>query len=290
MANELKTTRGLSDFDLAAGVRREEALSDFSETIDLVPEAAGDSFDLMPLDELLTSEGRAPQQKSAADFEALLLTRQTPEKPYGIFDKDVTVCRFSDSKNNENILADIERKNAEQGMGNILIPNTNIRLINYSVCPKCGKVFSFKDLSTYYGAPKSDGRFRSRGEQARGDARVFCSDCETWFLPALVIADKTPQNEVQFLCRNQTMNAVEKYLLEAGRQVLTKKKANILVELATGIKAVKTDFTLGDLAKKPTLIANILQYTPANLALNLLDGTNVEKGDVLYGWWGKGLA
>ena len=95
---------------------------------------------------------------------------------------------------------------------------------------------------------------------------------------------------VQFLCRNQTMDAVEKYLLAEGKQVLTKKKANILVELATGFKAVKTDFTLGELEKKPTLIANVLQYTPANLALNLLDGSNVKKGDVLYGWWGRGLA
>ena len=289
MANELKTTRGLSDFDLAAGVRSEEVLSDFSETIDLVSEATDDSFDLMPIDDF-TSPGTAMRQKTAADFEALLMTRQTPEKPYGIFDKDVTVCRFSGSKNNENILADIERKNAEQGMGNVAIPNTNIRLINYSVCPKCGKVFSFKDLSTYYATPKSDGRFRSRGEQARGDARVFCSDCETWFLPALVIADKTPQNEVQFLCRNQTMSAVEKFFLAEGKPVLTRKKSNILVELATSNKAVKMDFTLGELEKKSTLIANILQYTPANLALNLLDGTNVEKGDVLYGWWGKGLA
>jgi len=283
MAKEIKTTEVLSDTGL------DESTPDLTGDFFLESEAVDDSFDLMPIDDF-TSPGTVMRQKTAADFEALLLTRQTPEEPYGIFDKDVTVCRFSGSKNNENILADIERKNAEQGMGNVVIPNTNIRLINYSVCPKCGKVFSFKDLSTYYGAPKSDGRFKSRGEQARGDARVFCSDCETWFLPALVIADKTPKNEVQFLCRNQTMSAVEKFFLETGKPVLTRKRANILVELATNNKAVKMDFTLGELEKKSTLIANILQYTPANLALNLLDGTNVEKGDVLYGWWGKGLA
>ena len=265
-------------------------LDDFSGDFDLSSEIAGDSFDLRPLDEMLVSADTSTRQITAAGFEALLLARQTPEKPYGICSKDITMCRFQGSKNSEEILADIERKNAEQGMGNVAIPNTNIRLINYSVCPKCGKVFSFRDLAEYYGAPKSDDRFRSRGEQARGDARVFCFDCETWFLPALVIADKTPKNEVQFLCRNQTMNAVEKYLLAEGKQTLTRKKANILVELATNHKAVKTDFTLSELEKKPTLIANILQYTPANLALNLLDGTNVEKGDVLYGWWGKGLA
>jgi hypothetical protein len=35
--------------------------------------------------------------------------------------------------------------------------------------------------------------------------------------------------------------------------------------------------------ERPALIANLLQYTPANLALNLLDGSNVRKGDLLYG-------
>jgi hypothetical protein len=230
--------------------------------------------------------------KTAADFEAYLFARLPHEEPYGLFigGKDITMCRFSGAKNGENILADIERKNAEQGMGNVAIPNTNIRLINYSVCPKCGKVFSFRDLSVYYGSPRSDDYFSGRGEQARNDTRVFCADCETWFLPALVIAEKTPKNEVQFLCRNQTMNAIEKYFMSEGKNVLTRNKANILVDTESGNKAVRNDVTLSKMERKPTLIANILQYTPANLVLNLIDGTNVEKGDVLYGWWGKSLA
>ena len=229
------------------------------------------------------------QLKTAADFEALLLARQQPEAPYGIFSKDITMCRFFDSKDSENILADIEKKNAEKGMGNVTIPNTNIRLINYSVCPKCGKVFDFMELSEYYRNPKTDDRFTSRGKQAREDTRVCCPDCETWFLPALVIADGTPKNEVQFLCRNQTMDAVEKFFLAEGKQVLTQNKNNILVDSATGCKAVKNDVLLSEMEKKPTLIANLLQYTPADLTLNLVDGTNVEKGDVLYGWRGRGL-
>jgi hypothetical protein len=173
-------------------------------------------------------------------------------------------------------------------MGNVAIPNTNIRLINYSVCPKCGKIFSFKELSEYYRHPKNDGNFRSPGEQARGDTRVFCPDCETWFLPALIIADDTPKNEVQFMCRNQTMNAIEIYFLGRKKEALTKNRANILCDNG-GLKAVKNDIHLWEMEQKPTLIANLLQYTPANLTLNLIDGTNVEKGDVLYGWWGKGL-
>jgi len=246
--------------------------------------------DLSDLPDFVLGDFDRTHLKTAADLEVFLLTRRPPEEPYGNFSKDITMCRFVDSKNGENILADIERKNAERGMGNVAIPNTNIRLINYSVCPKCGKVFEFKELAEYYHHPKRDDRFTSPGKQARGDTRVCCSACETWFLPALVIADRTPKNEVQFLCRNQTMDAIEKYFLAEGKQVLTKNKANILVDSASGLKAVKNDIMLSEMAQKPTLIANMLQYTPANLALNLIDGTNVEKGDVLFGWWGKALS
>ena len=249
-----------------------------------------DFFSLYDLDLGDFPDSAGQKRQSLEDFEAYIVKRSPPEEAYGIFSKDVTMCHFFDSKNSENILADIERKNAEQGMGNVKIPNTNISLINYSVCPKCGKVFSFKDLGEYYRQPKSDSRFSSRAEQARNDTRICCPDCDTWFLPALIIVDKTPRNEMQFLCRNQTMDTVESYFMAMGKQVLTKKRANILTDSATGKKAIKNDVPLNEMEQKPTLIANMLQYTPANLAINLIDGTNIEKGDVLYGWWGKGLA
>jgi hypothetical protein len=245
-------------------------LSDF----DFGVEAFDDSAPLM---------GSRPE-KTISDFEAILSIRRPREEPYGMFSADVTMCRFFFSKGSESILADIEQKNAEQGMGNVQIPNTNIRLINYSVCPVCGRIFTFKELAEYYRHPEIDGRFRSPGEQARNDTRVKCFDCNTWFLPALVIADGTPKNELQFLCRNQTMDAIEKYFEKKGNKVLTKKNVNILVNTTTGFKAVKNDVTLREMEEKPALIANMLQYTPANLALNLMDGSNVEKGDVLYGW------
>jgi hypothetical protein len=224
-----------------------------------------------------------------SDFEAVLSARLPKEEPYGMFNKDITMCRLSNSKNGESLLADIEQKNTEQGMGNVQIPNTNIRLINYSVCPVCGKIFSFKDLAEYYRHPETDERFKTTGEQARNDTRVKCGECKTWFLPALVIVDKTPKNEVQFLCRNQTLNAIEIFFMKKGKSVLTKKSINILSDTATGNKAVMNDVILGDMVEKPTLITNMLQYTPANLAINLMDGSNVEKGDVLYGWWGRSL-
>jgi hypothetical protein len=269
-------------------------LADFPEAVDDfgdlgLLDAVADPPDFLLPEAADLVGGKAFKPISILDFEALLSARLPREKPYGIYSKDVTMCRLSDSKRGESLLADIEQKNAEQGMGNAQIPNTNIRLINYSVCPVCGKIFSFKDLAEYYRHPETDTRFKSPGEQARNDTRVKCNDCKTWFLPALIIVDKTPINEVQFLCRNQTMNAVEKFFISKGKKVLTRNQINILTDPANGLKAVMNDVVLGDMAEKPTLITNMLQYTPANLALNLMDGSNIEKGDVLYGWWGRRL-
>jgi hypothetical protein len=222
------------------------------------------------------------------EFTAFLTERHQPEKPYGMFSKDVTMCRFFESENNENLLADIEQKNREQGMGNFQIPNTNIKLINYSICPKCGHVFSFKELIHYYANPLPDSMFGNREEQYREDTRVFCHECNSWFLPALVIADGTPKNEVQFLCRMQTMDAIEKFYLEQTQEnVLSANKENILKKEEEGktLRAVRNDVSLNHLNGKPTLISNLLQYTPANLALNLIDGSNLQKGDLLFGTW-----
>lgn len=252
----------------------------------------GSDFDL-PMEQLLRSEmaGEAGgMPPTLDDFERYLTARREPERPYGMFSRDVTMCRFFDAKDGESLLAEIERKNEAEGMGNIAIPNTGIRLINYSVCPQCKKVFSFYELGLYYGRPKSDSRFSSPSEQMRNDTRVECKDCGAWFLPALVIVDGTPKTEVQFLCRNQTMGAIEQYLLlEMKKTVLTGNRENILVDPKTGLKAVRNDVTLKQLEAKPTLIVNMLQYTPAPLVINLIEGTSVEKGDVLYGHWGKPL-
>lgn len=262
-----------------------------SLNFDLGEMQADDYGDLKLLDEedFALPEDKALKPIKISDFEAFLSARLPREEPYGMFSKDVTMCRLSGSKRSESLLADIEQKNAEQGMGNVQIPNTNIRLINYSVCPVCGKIFSFKDLAEYYRQPEADTRFQSPGEQARNDTRVNCRDCKTWFLPALVIVDNTPKNEVQFLCRNQTMDAIEKFFIKKGKRVLTKEHTNILADPANGFKAVKNDVAISDMEEKPALIVNLFQYTPFNLAINLMDGSNVEKGDVLYGWWGRKL-
>jgi len=228
------------------------------------------------------------------EFAAFLTERRQPEELYGHFYSghgisvhEITMCRFFESINNENILSDIEQKNEKQGMGNFKIPNTKIKLINYSICPKCGRIFSFKELTEYYANPHPDSAFKNRAEQYREDTRMLCHGCSAYFLPALVIVDGTPKNEVQFLCRVQTANAIEGFYRDKGKGVLSAKKENITKREIEGktVRAIRNDVSLKQMSAKPTLISNLLQYTPANLVLNLVDGSNYQKGDVLFGAW-----
>jgi hypothetical protein len=233
---------------------------------------------------------------SVDDFEDYLLMRKPNDGNYGIFDKDVTMCRLDSIKNGEEILADIEQKNEEEKMGNVTIPNTKIKLINFSLCPTCGKVFSFKDLSNYYANPKADTRFKNIKEQYRQDTRVYCNDCGSYFLPALIISDGIPKSEIQFLCRIQTMHAIEDYYQKRnGAKVLSQNKKNIFKKKVTStitanektiVTAIRNDVFIKDMEEKPTLITNLLQYTPANIVMNVIDGSNFREKDVLFGVWG----
>ena len=236
------------------------------------------------IDQLLTAISigdSVPRPYTIKEFEETLLKRNhKPEKPYGIFDSDITICQFFDRGNNDSILNDIKLKNEEQGMGNFKIPNTNITLLNYSFCHKCKAIFSFKDITEYYMNPIPAPGFKSRAMQYREDTRVCCNNCGTYFLPSLVIADGTPKNEVQFLCRAQTIDAIENYFIRKNIRVLTRKKENIINK--GSLKAIKNDVYLKDLHEKPTLITNMVQYTPFKYISNLIDGSNVEKGDLLF--------
>jgi len=241
------------------------------------------------INQLLTAIncGNPKTFENIKEFKAFLTERRQPEEFYGYFPSEITMCRFFETKINENILADIEQTNREQNMGNFKIPNTKIKLINFSICPKCGHIFSFKELTEYYANPKHDSTFKNRAKQYREDTRLFCHECKSYFLPALVIVDGTPKNEVQFLCRVQTANAIEKFYRNKGENVLSAKKENILTRKTGGktLKAIRNDVSLKEMSPKPTLISNLLQYTPSNLALNLIDGSNYQKGDVLFGAW-----
>jgi hypothetical protein len=228
------------------------------------------------------SFGRKNPFETIETFEKYLLQRtRNPEKPYGRFNEDTLVCRFFDSKDGENILADIKQKNEETGGGNIKIPNTGIMLINYSFCPQCKTIYSFHEIFSYYMNPKPDARYENRVQQYREDTRIFCGNCGAGFIPALVIADGTPRSEVQFLCRAQTINAVEEYFFKKNIRVLTKNLNNIILK-KNGFKAIKNDVLLKNLEERPTLITNLLQYTPMRIMMNFIDGTNVTKGDLLF--------
>jgi len=229
----------------------------------------------------------APAWKSLKDFNTFLTARNAvSEKQYGIFDKDIAVCRFFDDKKGENILSDIMTKNTETGMGNVCIPNTNIKLINYSYCPECGKVHSYKDLQNYYSNPVLRTR-QCLNYAFRKETRVICNDCGTPFIPTLIIADGTPKNSVQFLCRTQTVDAIEVFMDEEyHEQVLTRNRRNIKYR-EDGARACTNDLMISKLAGKPALISNFIQYSPPPMILNFINQTNMEKGDVLYGFWEK---
>ena len=242
------------------------------------------------IDQLLTAINAGNSSDLSFDslesFEKYLRDRNYKlEEPYGIFNKDVSVCKFFSSPNNDSLLEDIKGKNEVEGMGNIKIPNTNITLINYSICPKCKTIYSFKDIISYYKNPVPDTMFKSRSFQYRNDTRIYCRICFTFFLPSLVISDGTPVNEVQFLCRAQTIDAVEKYFWSKNEKVLTKKKSNIV--LYNNLRAIKNDVSINSLKQKPALVTNIIQYTPFKQILNFIDGTNIEKGDLLFDEWKK---
>jgi hypothetical protein len=239
------------------------------------------------IDQLLTAINAGDTLSSFESidvFEKFMTERKfMPEKPYGIFDHDISICGYFNSANNENILQDIKAKNEAQGFGNIKIPNTNIMLLNYSFCQKCRTVYSYKEITDYYRNPKPDSRYKNRAHQFRTDTRVSCNNCGSYFLPSLIISDGTPKNEVQFLCRVQTIEAVEKYFFAKNISVFTRKKSNIINK--GNLKAIKNDVFIKDLEEKPTLISNIIQYTPYNYIMNLIDGSNVEKGDLLFDEW-----
>jgi len=76
---------------------------------------------------------------------------------------------------------------------------------------------------------------------------------------------------------------LKNFFFKKNTKVLTKNNDNLIQK--NGKRAVKNDVYIKHLEEKPTLITNMVQYTPINLIMNMIDGTNVEKGDLLYGEW-----
>jgi len=221
----------------------------------------------------------------------LTYRQQLPEKTYGMYESDISVCRFFTSERGEkqeNILADIRKLNEEQNMGNIKIPGTDVEIINYSPCPKCGHIHSFADVFNYYQHPTPDPVFKNAQEQYAMDTRVQCKECNDYFLPALIVSDGSPKVEHQMICRMQTVREVGVFMKSQYKlDVLVYKKENILVQPETQKRAWRNDVDAKLLKSRQGLFTNFLQYTPAPLMLNFLGRKNLELQEPLYGVWKK---
>jgi hypothetical protein len=224
--------------------------------------------------------------------EFLKFREAVPEKVYGLYEQDITICRFFNNKKgdkNENMLADIRRLNEDQKMGNVKIPNTDIEIINYSPCPKCDTPHSFSDVFNYYMHPIPDPQFKDEKEQRALDTRVKCKDCGSYFLPALIITDGNPKNEFQMICRSQTLLEITMFMREEFNiKVLTMKEENIISHPILPNKAAwRNDIDGAKLKIRPALYANLLQYTPAPLMLDFISRRNLTIPEPVYGAWCK---
>jgi hypothetical protein len=199
----------------------------------------------------------------------------------GRFPLDVLEINYFEDKNGERTLEQIRKRNEMDDAGNIRIPNTNIELVNYSYCPNCKKVYSFNDLMDYFNKPVTSRSFTNMVEQMRNDTSVCCDTCKKYFIPTMLVVDEKPISEFQFLCRMQTIQAIETfYFKKWKRNVLTRNTKN---RINVGNKKyILNDILLSELSEKPTLILNLLQYSPVELRLRMLDGKNIEANDYLF--------
>lgn len=216
-------------------------------------------------------------------FLVYLKERAGKEEPrIGLFNGNASVVRFSSTEHAENVLADIRALNETDGCGNVKVPGTSVELINFSRCPTCGKIYGFRELSAYYASPDVDPSFPFRSAQLRGDTRVHCRDCGEWFIPSLVLADGLARDERQFLCRLQTVEAVERYVAKTRKLVvLSRNPENIVQDGAMG--HVVNDVDIDWLSERATLIVNLLQYSTPPLMMSFIDRKNIERRDPLFG-------
>lgn len=168
-------------------------------------------------------------------------------------------------------------------MGNTKIPGTGIELVNYTVSPQCKSTFSFQETQAYYRNPVLDPK-QSKRQQMREDTRFKCHNCGTFFFPALVMVDKAkPQNEYQFLCRIQTVQAVKTYYMINYKQKVLTKKVNCQYHKEKET-CVLNDVHIHEMLSAPTLISNIIQYTPYNYIFNFINDQHYMK-DPIFGHW-----
>ncbi|MCL2008345.1 MAG: hypothetical protein FWG77_09695 [Treponema sp.] len=253
------------------------------------------------------------------DFLKAILNRGAGEKPYGFMAEVTPSSSFFKSANGQKALDEIIKKNKTDNHNSFIIPHAKLQLVNYSECPKCGKVYSYKDLLKNYQNPRPDAGFKKgREAQLREDSRMYCIGCKTYFLPALLLMDETAVKcEYQFLSIMNTLNAIEDHYAEKGFAALSRDWSNLLKSDGVSVRVykdlddearstfatevfspkgmsppskilrgIRSDIFLKELELRPTLMSNLLQYSSKNeIALNLIQGNNVDNKDTLFGIW-----
>ena len=223
--------------------------------------------------------------KSIVDFRQWMERDQTKELDSDIigYHRSASVLKFFEEKNEE-LLTDIVAENEKLNMGNTTIPGTDIKLINYSICPKCKTVNNMLDLANYYANPKPDPMFKDINEQCRKDTRVCCKDCQEFFLPSLVIVDGSPISEYQWLCSTQTLDATQDHYWSSKHQkVLFANNSNRLQ--VEGYWGIKIDVTLNELQNRPALVTNLLQYSPPEHIMRFVNNIPFTNHDVIFNRW-----
>ncbi|MDR2495231.1 MAG: hypothetical protein LBD24_08425 [Spirochaetaceae bacterium] len=256
---------------------------------------------------------------SQEDFEGFLTKASLPAEPvYGVSGAETPVCRFFETPDSGRLLQETLAKNKADGAGTLRLPNSAIQLVNFAVCPKCGRLFSFKELAQYYARPRPDSQYKAPADQTREDARMFCSACVLYFIPSLLVVGGKPERETQFLSRLQTMYFIEQHFARRDVRVLSnndenfvrkdkfhtksmpKETASVQLFLNNSIAAYTTetpaaskalvkgilnDVFLKELEEKPALVCNLVYYTPPALIPNLIEGANVACSDAIFGVW-----
>ena len=214
--------------------------------------------------------------------DSLINSHFNPEALYGRYLKDAVVLKFfNGDENAERNLRQIRDKNEAEGHGNKKVPGTGIELINYSVCPNCKEIFSFKQVQEYFTNPAPMPEV-DRHDQLLHDTRVRCHICHTYFISTLVICKGAPTSEVQGLCRVQTVHLIEEACMAKGKRVLTRNRQNIRVD-KDGKRSIVNDVYIEDLKDKPGLIANLIYHTPDKLAWSFINAKNIPNKDLLFG-------
>ena len=123
-----------------------------------------------------------------------------------------------------------------------------------------------------------------RNAQYRGDTRMHCSQCDTYFYHSLVISDGKPANETWYLCRAQTVDAIERFYEEKSERVLTRERGN-RIQGEGGKLGILNDLDIDTLSGDPALITSLLQYTPPKYIMSFVEGKNMGNKDLLFGAW-----